>query len=226
MRIGVDLRPFYTGSRFRGIGIYAKNLIEAMLRLAPEHEYHFLNVYGDFPSGIALNEHCFVHSYYHGPMIEDCGNRNIFRIPELECIREAQVIDFLNSSKIDWMLFTSPLEYGNPFRIEWFQSVHTAAVVYDLIALAFPKQCLFDDRFKSDYMDSLEFIKRVDLLLSISQFTKDDTIRRLGITEKKIKVIMSGIDYQYLDVHSTDLTYLQKRFPLCNQYFLFAGGNE
>ena len=224
MRIGVDLRPFYTGSRFRGIGIYAKNLIEAMLRLAPEHEYHFLNVYGDFPSGIALNEHCFVHSYYHGPMIEDCGNRNIFRIPELECIREAQVIDFLNSSKIDWMLFTSPLEYGNPFRIEWFQSVHTAAVMYDLIPLAFPKQCLFDDRFKSDYMDSLEFIKRVDLLLSISQFTKDDTIRRLGITEKKIKVIMSGIDYQYLDVHSPDLTYLQKRFPLCNQYFLFAGG--
>lgn len=224
MRIGVDLRPLYTGSKYRGIGVYAKQLITELLHLAPEHEYHFLNVYGDFPEGIPFNERCFLHSYYQGPMIEDCGHRNVFRIPELESIREAQVINFLDNSKIDWMLFTSPLEYGNPFRIEWFQSVHTAAVIYDLIPLAFPEQCLFDERYKSDYMDSLEFIKGVDLLLSISQFTKDDIVRRLGIPEKKIKAIMAGIDPRYLEVHNPGLTDLQKRFPLCDHYFLFAGG--
>ncbi len=73
MRIGIDLRPLYTGSKYRGIGVYAKQLITELLHLAPEHEYHFLNVYGDFPEGIPFNERCFLHSYYQGPMIEDCG---------------------------------------------------------------------------------------------------------------------------------------------------------
>lgn len=224
MKIGIDLRALYTGSKYRGIGVYTKQLITELLRLAPEYEFHFLNLYGDFPDGLPLNERCFVHSYYQGPMITDCGQRNVFRTPGLESVREAQVVNFLENSKIDWMLFTSPSEYGNPFRIEWFRSVHTAAILYDLIPLAFPQQCLFDERYKKDYMDSLEFVKGMDLLLAISQFTKDDTVRLLQIPEEKIKVVMTGIDSSYLDVRNPGLSELKKRFSLTDRYFLFAGG--
>ena len=224
MKIGIDLRALYTGSKYRGIGVYTRNLIEAMLRIAPEHEYHFLNLYGDFPDGITLNERCFVHSYYQGPIIQDLGDRNIFRIPELERIREAQVKNFLENSKIDLMLWTSLSEYGYPFKIDWFQSVKTAAIIHDLIPLIFPQQCLFDNRYKKDYMESLDFIKGVDLLLSNSQATKDDCVRLLKIPREKISVVMAGIGQKYLNVQNRDLLDVKERFSLCDDYFLFAGG--
>ena len=118
MRIGFDLRPFYTGSRFRGIGTYVKNLLEELLALDKENEYHFLNVYGRFPHDLPTNGRCFVHSYYAGPMIADCGERNLYRIPELDNVRKAQVQDFLHNSQIDIMFFPSVNEYGNMFKAE------------------------------------------------------------------------------------------------------------
>ncbi len=224
MKIGIDLRAFYTGSKYRGIGTYSRELIREMLRLAPENEYHFLNLYGDFPESVPMNDRCFVHSYYQGPMISDHGERNLFRIPELEPLRQAQVEDFLRVSGIEWMLFTSPSEHGNPFRIEWFRSVHTATVFYDLIPLVFPQQCLFDAQYKKDYMASLEFLKGIDLFFAISQFTKDDAVRLLKIPEEKIKVIFAGLDSKYLNIHHLPKTDLRKRFGIQRDYFLFAGG--
>jgi len=224
MKIGIDLRAFYTGSKYRGIGTYSRELIREMLRLAPENEYHFLNLYGDFPESVPLNDRCIVHSYYQGPMVADCGERNLFRVPELEAVREAQVKDFLRTSKVEWMLFTSPLEYGNPFRIEWFQSVHTAAILYDLIPLAFPQQCLYDARYKADYMESLDFLRGVDRLLAISQFTKDDAIRRMELPEESIRVISSGIADKFLRAENPGMEEIKKHHQIRNDFFLFAGG--
>ncbi len=224
MRIGIDLRAFYTGSKYRGIGTYSRELVREMLRLAPENEYHFLNLYGDFPESVPLNDRCFVHSYYQGPVVTDCGERNLFRVPELEAVREAQVKDFLRTSKVEWMLFTSPLEYGNPFRIEWFQSVHTATILYDLIPLAFPQQCLYDARYKADYMESLDFLRGVDLLLAISQFTKDDAIQRMELSEESICVISSGIAAKFLKAKNPGMEEIKKHHQISNDFFLFAGG--
>ena len=45
MKIGVDLKPFFSGSRYRGIGMYSRELISEMLNKEEIHtEYHFLNL--------------------------------------------------------------------------------------------------------------------------------------------------------------------------------------
>lgn len=223
MRIGIDLRPFYTGSRFRGIGVYARNLIAEMLRLDQENEYHFLNVYGDFPNDVPMDNRCFVHSYYTGPIVVDCGERNLYRVPELENVRKAQVKNFLSESKIDVMLFPSPNEYGNMFKADWFQSVRTLGIVYDIIPLLFPNQFLFDPVYTEDYFKSIEFVKELDCLLAISQNTRDDVIKELCIPEDRVQVISSGINERFLNVKKEDTisSYIQNRYE---DYFLFAGG--
>ena len=95
MKIGIDLRPLYTGSRFRGIGTYTLEVLRELLKLDKENEYHFLNLYGAFPEDLPLDSRCFIHSYYQGPTVTDVGERSLFRIPELEAVREAQVRHFL-----------------------------------------------------------------------------------------------------------------------------------
>ncbi|MCR5090942.1 MAG: glycosyltransferase [Oscillospiraceae bacterium] len=224
MKIGIDLRPLYTGSKYRGVGIYTRETLKQLLRMDRENEYHFLNLYGDFPDDLVLDDRCFLHSYYDGPMITDCGNRNLFRIPELDGLRETQVRDYLQSSKIDVMLFTSPNEYGNPFQAEWFSGVRTASILYDVIPLVFPKQCLFDARYRQDYEASLDFVKQQDMLFAISEFTKQDAVRRLQIPQEKIITVFSGIDERYLRLDKRNTALTKEKYGISGEYFLFAGG--
>jgi len=224
MKIGVDLRPLYTGSKYRGVGFYTRETLKELLKLDTENEYHFLNLYGDFPDDIELDSRCYVHTYYEGPMVADCGEKNLFRTPELDEVREAQVRHFLKHSGIDVMLFTSPNEYGNPFKAKWFSDVRTATIMYDVIPLAFPDQCLFDPRYKADYEASLDFVKGLDLLLAISEFTGEDVAKRLNIPGEKIKVVSSGIDARYLNTGKRNTRQTRRRLGIESDYFLFAGG--
>lgn len=224
MKIGVDLKPFYSGSKYRGIGVYTKNILTELMQLHPESEFHFLNLYGEFPSDLPTHNRCFVHSYYNGPTVADCGERNLYRIPELESVRKAQVNSFLRESQIDIMFFPSPNEYGNMYRAEWFQGVRTVAIAYDLIPLQFPEQCLFHPAYKEDYMHSLEFLKKMDCLLAISQTTKDEIVKNLKYPEEKIKVIYCGIDNRFLDVKKLQYPIPKLPFQAGKDYFLFAGG--
>ena len=44
MKIGIDLKPFFTGSKFRGIGMYTRELIKELQGMNNEVEFHFLNM--------------------------------------------------------------------------------------------------------------------------------------------------------------------------------------
>ena len=75
LKIGVDLRPFYTGSKYRGIGMYARELLKEMLELDKEDEFHMLSLYGTYEGDPELNERCFFYQYFAGPKKIDVGER-------------------------------------------------------------------------------------------------------------------------------------------------------
>lgn len=42
MKIGIDLKPFSTGSKYRGIGCFARGLIDALLKMEnSDLEFYF-----------------------------------------------------------------------------------------------------------------------------------------------------------------------------------------
>ncbi len=224
MKIGVDLRPFYTGSKYRGIGMYARELLKEILKKDKEDEFHMLSLYGSYTGDPELNDRCFFYQYHAGPKIIDVGERQLLHDPGTEALIEAEVKNYIMSSQIDVMFFTSPNEYGNLMRAEWFGDIFKVGILYDLIPLIFPKQCLFDPVYKADYERSIEFIKRMDLLLAISQATKDDAVKKLGIPEEKIVVIHAGIDREFGKLSMVNLKALKSKYGIENPFILFAGG--
>ena len=87
------------------------------------------------------------------------GERQLFHDTKTENLLQEEVRHFLNQSKIEIMLFTSPNEYGNLYKSEWFEGIYKVGILYDLIPLIFPEQCLFNEVYAQEYNKSIEFIK-------------------------------------------------------------------
>ena len=224
MNIGIDLKPFFSGSKYRGIGMYSRELISEILKNGKDMKYHFLNLYGDYLGDPVINQHSFLYQYYTGPKIIDVGEKQLFDNDLTEEIIEKSVKHFLEQSKIDIMLFTSPNEYGNFYKAEWFKNVYTVGILYDLIPMIFPEQCLFDPVYKDNYEKSIEFIKKLDLLLAISESAKNDAVRLLGIDEEKIVVIHAGINQEFKKLEKIEFKKIKEKFNIKKPFILFAGG--
>ena len=224
MKIGIDLKPFSTGSKFRGIGMYSRELIRELLKIDNDFEYHFLNLYQKYDGDPELNDKCHLYQYNMGPKIVDVGERQLFRDFRTTSVIEGAVKHFIEKSDIDVMFFTSPNEYGNMYKAEWFDGVYKVGILYDLIPLMFPNQCLFDKTYTKDYQDSLEFLKGLDLLLAISQSAKDDAVKLLGIPEEKIVVIYAGIDSDYKKLEKVNVRAVKEKYHIKDSFIMFAGG--
>ena len=224
MNIGIDLKPFFSGAKYRGIGMYSRELISEILKNGKDMKYHFLNLYGDYLGDPVINQHSFLYQYYTGPKILDVGERQLFDNDLTEEIIEKSVKHFLEQSKIDIMLFTSPNEYGNFYKAEWFKNVYTVGILYDLIPMIFPEQCLFDPVYKANYEKSIEFIKNLDLLLAISESAKNDAVKLLGIDESKIVVIHAGINQEFRKLEKIEHKKIKEKYNISKPFILFAGG--
>lgn len=225
MKIGIDLKPFSTGSKYRGIGHYTRELIRELLDQGDqETEFHFLNLYQEYNGDPKLDGRCKLYQYPMGPRIVDVGERQLFRDPRTKIVIEGAVRHFIEKSRIDVMFFTSPTEYGNMYDHIWFQDVFTVGILYDLIPLIFPQQCLCDPDFEKDYRRSTDFLKGLDLLLAISQSAKDDAVRLLGIPQEKIVVIYAGIDRAYRKLQKVNVRMLKSKYGISDPFIMFAGG--
>jgi Glycosyltransferase len=224
MKIGIDLKPFFTGSKYRGIGVYARELITELLQKDAENEYHFLNMYGEYENDPKTNKQCCIHNYFTGPSYVDVGQRQLLRDERTEEVLEAQTAHFLQQSEIDVMLFTSPNEYGGMFKAKWFEGIFKVGILYDLIPLIFPEQCLYDETYSVDYNRSIEFLKGMDLLLAISKSAKEDAVRLLGIPEEKIIVVYAGIDEEFKKLKNINKEKIKEDYKIKDKFILFAGG--
>ena len=226
MRLGIDLSPFFTESKYRGIGRYARGLIEELIRVDHTDQFHFFNMYGEYQADPQLNAQCYLHSYGCGPYINDNGERLLLSDSAFETMFHAIADNFLCSSKIDAMLFLSIQENDCPLKLEWFEGVYKIGILYDLIPLIFSQEYLVCEEVKQNYLSSLEFIKRMDLLLAISETTKQDAVRLLGIPAEKIVVINAGVDPQFIAAAKEAQATLAEKICQPDAYVLFVGGTD
>ena len=226
MKLGIDLSPFFTESKYRGIGRYARGLIEELVQVDRADEFHFFNIYGEYEADPRLNEQCFLHRYNCGPLLKDQGERLLLHDPALEDYLHAVADHFIRSSEIDAMLFLSMLENDQPLQADWFSRVFKVGILYDLIPLIYEQEYLSDEEVKERYFANLEFVKKMDLLLAISETTKQDAVQLLGIAPEKIVVINAGVDSQFLAIAKNTQTTLAVRLASKSPYFLFVGGTD
>ncbi len=94
------------------------------------------------------------------------------------------------SSEQIWFLSLSPMTH-DPVRLSGFltdPAIYKICLFYDLIPLEFPERYLADSATRTDFVLALAWLRRFDVFASISRFSGDAVIQRMGVDPAKVFV--------------------------------------
>lgn len=234
VRVVIDLQGAQTvRSRYRGIGRYSLSLALAMARQVGRHEL-FLALNHAFPETIEPirerfrdlipAEHVLVWRT-PGPvaMADDANRRRTF-VGEL--VREHTLFsvkpDIVHVSSIFEGLGDGAVTSIGRVRTE----IPTAVTLYDLIPYLNPDLYFADSVFKRWYLGKLSNLQAANLHLAISNHSRAEAVKALGLAEDRITVVMPDADPQFrqitfgLDAERR----LRQRHALQRGFLLYTGG--
>ena len=181
MRLGVDLLPLQSGgSRDRGVGRYAAELLRSLADHCPGDELVLYRC-RDLPADrVPPIEGPRVHSVEVGGDEEDDTLRG----------RWAGIAAH-NPDGLDALLLLNPFELSPGFEPppRTPGGVPIVAVLYDLIPLLFPGSYLGDPGVRRRYGRRLDAIRQYDGFLSISGSTRRDAMARLGLRGDRVAAL-------------------------------------
>ncbi|WP_286917056.1 MULTISPECIES: glycosyltransferase family 4 protein [Pseudomonas] len=236
MRIVIDMQGAQTESRFRGIGRYSLSLAQGIARNRGEHEV-FLVLNGMLSESIENIRAAFVGLlpqshirvwYAEGPVSDrDPGNTARRQVAEL--IRQACIDDL----QPDVVHVTSAVEGYIDDAAIGSPTLDTGAVVsatlYDLIPLVSTKQYLDPNPgYKRHYLEKVEAFKQYDLLLSISEFARDEALSLLPLNESDIVNVSTAADdvFRPISLSLDERAAVVKKFALNDKFVLYSGGAD
>ncbi|OUV31291.1 MAG: hypothetical protein CBC60_00650 [Betaproteobacteria bacterium TMED100] len=202
MKIVIDLQGAQACNSKRGIGRYSKAIVlEICARFSHEYDIHFL-INGAFLSeGLSLKNSfkSLVPKFnFHTFFPSANTTNNLMSSQERErsyVVREA----VLDRIKPNVVLITSLFEGfvdNAVVKAQYCNSKYkTAVILYDLIPLLFPDYYLKSRHSKQWYEERLEQLKRIDCILTISEYSKKTVKKYLNISEKKLFNISGAVDH-------------------------------
>jgi glycosyltransferase involved in cell wall biosynthesis len=101
--------------------------------------------------------------------------------------------------------------------------------LYDLIPYLMPERYLVDPAWKKRYMQRVEVIRGADLVLAISEATRQDAIRELGMSPARVVNIQGGVGPEFTSPTDGTQTFgsLRERLPaIRSSYFFTVAGAE
>jgi glycosyltransferase involved in cell wall biosynthesis len=234
MRIVIDMQGAQsTGSRNRGIGRYTLSLTQAIVRNRGEHEV-FLALNGLFTDtiepiraafdGLLPQEH--IRVWVSPEPVCHISNENDWRRCSAELVREA----FLASFKPDIVLVSSLFEGVGDDAVTSIGklscTVPTAVILYDLIPLIQRKPYLDNPVVEAWYENKLDHLRRADLLLAISESSRQEGIRYLGFLPEQAINISTAVDPQFLpqQVLKQKESEVRQRYGLQRSFVMYTGG--
>lgn len=105
--------------------------------------------------------------------------------------------------------------------------VHSATL-YDLIPLVFKDHYFRNDDFRKWYLSRLTWLRQADMLLAISESSRQDAINLLGIEPWRITTIHGGISSHFkppADRRAIRST-LKTKYALQDKFVLYTGGDD
>ena len=234
MRIVIDLQACQSsGSRTRGIGRYSLALAQAMVRRAGEHEIWLL-LSGLFPETIAPLREAFADvlpperiRVWHtpGPVANHDG-ANAWRRRAGELVRE-QVLAELRP---DIIHVTSLFEGFTDDAVTNVgalpEHLPTAVTLYDLIPLVYASHYLSWPPTRDWYYHKLNALKNADLLLSISEATRTESLAWLHLSEERVVNISSAVDPRFKPqlTDADGLAAMRAGYGIVRPFVMYTGG--
>jgi len=102
--------------------------------------------------------------------------------------------------------------------------VSLIVTLYDLIPLTDPSYYLADPHYAKRYETRLELIRQADLVLAISEHTRRDAIRLLGLNPSRVAVIGAGVSGYFQPAAQTaePARFLKERLPQISKPFVLC----
>ncbi len=233
MRIVIDMQGAQSESRCRGIGRYSLSLSLAIARNAGEHEI-WLAVSAAFPDSIPDIRHAFIGLVpperirvfdIPKPVAERTESLNTWRIQAAEIIRE----HFLEQLRPDIVLLTSLFEGYDDDAVTSIRASHeinTAVILYDLIPLLSPATYLTTHVLRRHYNRKIHSLKSAGLLLSISDYSRQEAIDAINVSPNNVTSISTAADtrFQPKSLPSEDVLLLRQRYGFTKKLVMYAPG--
>lgn len=234
MRIVIDMQGAQsTGSRNRGIGRYTLSLTQAIVRNRGSHEV-FLALNGLFPDTIEPIRAAFdeflpqenIRVWQAPGPVCSLSNDNDWRRRTAELVREA----FLASLKPDIAVVSSLFEGLVDDAVTSLgtlnSTVPTAVVLYDLIPLIKRLPYLENPVVETWYENKLDHLRRANLLLAISESSRQEGIRYLGFPVEACVNISTAADphFQPEQIGIEREAALRERYGLLKPFVMYTGG--
>ena len=234
MRIIIDFQAAQsTGSRNRGIGRYSTSLVKEIIHNRGSHEI-FIVLNGSFSDSIDSIREDFesllpqdnIKVWHSLTPVSFNNNENDWRREVAELSYEA----FLSSLKPDMVLVTSLFEGLGDDAITSIGNLSnltpTALILYDLIPLIYRKTYLENPVVEKWYENKLDNLRRADLLLAISESSRQEAITYLGIPPQNVITISGAADAHFLPVEIDDKTKYRvlEHYGIKRSFILYTGG--
>ncbi len=210
MRIAYDAKRVF--HNFTGLGNYSRDLIRILKQFFPGNQYLLYN-----PK--APKKHVFDLDNQHVVEIRPQGK--FFKLlPSVW--RQFKIV---NDLKRDGVKLFHGLSGEIPTGLKQ-QGIKSMVTVHDLIFLRFPKFYSFFDR-KIHTIKARHSTRNADVVVAVSEQTKNDVVQFFGVEPDKIKVIYQGCQ----DIYKThfpdeEVIRVRKKYNLPEEYLLNVGTIE
>lgn len=233
MRIVIDMQGMQGSNQLRGIGRYTLSITKAIILNRGVHEV-CLALNGLFPDTIELIRATVegllpqenIRVWQSPGPVNNLDEANSWRRGSAELVREA----FLASLKPDIILISSLFEGLGDDGVtsigKLSRTVPTATILYDLIPLIHRSLYLDNPAIETWYENKLDHLRRTDLLLAISESSRQEAIDFLGFPPEACITISAAVDHQF-QPQQIDYELDQKirtRYGLPLQFIMYTGG--
>jgi glycosyltransferase involved in cell wall biosynthesis len=234
MRIVVDLLGCQsTGSRNRGIGRYSMALALAMAKQANPNDF-WIALNGQFIDSIASirkqfgtylpSDHFFVYDVPNSS--GEINSQNLWLIRGSERIREYSLSnlkpDILHVSSLFEGLGDNAITSVGALDLD----LSTSVTLYDLIPLIRAETYLQYPQVHSWYYHKIESLKKAELLLAISESSRQEALDFLDIPSEKVITVSTAVDdyFQPITLSLERLQQLKASYTLKRPFIMYTGG--
>ena len=202
MRIAFDAKRAFANRR--GLGNYSRDVIRLMKTYAPQHTYTLCGI----PSALCDTQQA-----------EICSPQGIWRLcPSLwrtfGCLRQLRDIDIYHglSGELPWGIHRT--------------GIRTVVTMHDAIFMRYPQ--LYSPTYRWLFERKVRYALRVaDIVIAISEQTKQDLMCYFDADETKIQVVYQGCSNIYRQtVSSQQVEDVKRRYDLPDKYLLYVGALE
>ncbi len=236
MKLLVDMFACQTASRFRGIGRYTRSMVREMINIRGSNQMVLLanslypEAFEDLRREFSrlLPQGSFL-PYAHKPIeITKLDQDPFFEISSTIVRHAYQTIS------PDAIIYPSVFEgWGErglvPLPNNGVPTALCAAIVYDFIPYRFSANFLDPDPFfKESYLKRLQSYKSFDLLLAISESTRQDAIEILNLDPNKIVNISGAASsvFQKKTYSKDQISSFFKKVKIKKSYIFYPGNGE